>query len=162
MRPDVAALRELDALVRHLGDQLAGYRRRALAAEARVRDLEAALQASRREGDALRLAADAATGQAGQIRAERDALAAELAEVRVAVAAAAVAASAPRHGAEAATAPDVTSRGSPGAAGNGREALLRENEALRARLAEARDRTRQLMDRVRFLRQQLLHGVDQR
>jgi hypothetical protein len=56
----------------------------------------------------------------------------------------------------------VTSRGSPGAAGNGREALLRENEALRARLAEARDRTRQLMDRVRFLRQQLLHGVEQR
>ena len=40
MRPDLAAFRDLEVLVRHLSDQLAGYRRRALLAEARVRDLE--------------------------------------------------------------------------------------------------------------------------
>ena len=40
MRPDLAAFRELDTLVRNLSDQLAGYRRRALAAESRVRELE--------------------------------------------------------------------------------------------------------------------------
>lgn len=38
--PDVKAFRELDALVRHLGDELAGFRRRALQAEGRVRQLE--------------------------------------------------------------------------------------------------------------------------
>ncbi|MBK8249413.1 MAG: hypothetical protein IPK85_18750 [Gemmatimonadetes bacterium] len=36
------ALRQLDALVRALGDELAGFRRRAQAAEARVRALEGA------------------------------------------------------------------------------------------------------------------------
>ncbi len=45
MRPDVAAFRELELLVRHLSDQLAGYRRRALGAEARVRELEQRTQA---------------------------------------------------------------------------------------------------------------------
>lgn len=34
---------ELERLVRHLGDELAGFRRRALQAEARVRELEEAL-----------------------------------------------------------------------------------------------------------------------
>ena len=36
-----AAFSELDQLVRHLGEELAGFRRRALHAEARVRELEA-------------------------------------------------------------------------------------------------------------------------
>jgi hypothetical protein len=40
--PDVLAFRELDGLVRHLGEELAGFRRRALQAEARVRQLEEA------------------------------------------------------------------------------------------------------------------------
>jgi hypothetical protein len=40
--PDVLAFRELEGLVRHLGDELAGFRRRALQAEARVRQLEEA------------------------------------------------------------------------------------------------------------------------
>jgi hypothetical protein len=35
-----AAVRELDALVRHLADELANFRRRALTAEARIKDLE--------------------------------------------------------------------------------------------------------------------------
>lgn len=39
-RPDVAAFRELDALVRSLGDELASMRRRALLAEARLKELE--------------------------------------------------------------------------------------------------------------------------
>jgi hypothetical protein len=39
-RPEVLAFRELEQLVRHLGDELAGFRRRALVAEARVRELE--------------------------------------------------------------------------------------------------------------------------
>lgn len=44
--PDVKAFRELDGLVRHLGDELAGFRRRALQAEGRVRQLEDAGGAS--------------------------------------------------------------------------------------------------------------------
>ena len=40
-RPEIVAFRELETLVRHLGDELAGFRRRALLAEARVRELEA-------------------------------------------------------------------------------------------------------------------------
>lgn len=40
VRPEVAAFRELETLVRHLGDELAGFRRRALLAESRVRELE--------------------------------------------------------------------------------------------------------------------------
>jgi hypothetical protein len=39
-RPEALAFRELEQLVRHLGDELAAFRRRALLAEARVRDLE--------------------------------------------------------------------------------------------------------------------------
>ena len=39
-RPEALAFRELERLVRHLGDELAGFRRRALVAEARVRELE--------------------------------------------------------------------------------------------------------------------------
>ncbi|MDB4899951.1 MAG: hypothetical protein JWN53_1759 [Gemmatimonadetes bacterium] len=39
-RPEVAAFRELEMLVRHLGDELAGFRRRALVAEARIRELD--------------------------------------------------------------------------------------------------------------------------
>jgi uncharacterized protein (DUF3084 family) len=40
VRPEVTAFRELEMLVRHLGDELAGFRRRALLAEARLRELE--------------------------------------------------------------------------------------------------------------------------
>ncbi len=39
-RPEALAFHELEQLVRHLGDELAGFRRRALLAESRVRDLE--------------------------------------------------------------------------------------------------------------------------
>ena len=40
VRPETVAFRELETLVRHLGDELAGFRRRALLAEARLRELE--------------------------------------------------------------------------------------------------------------------------
>ena len=40
VRPETIAFRELETLVRHLGDELAGFRRRALVAEGRVRELE--------------------------------------------------------------------------------------------------------------------------
>jgi hypothetical protein len=39
-QPDNAAVRELDVLVRHLADELANFRRRALTAEARIKELE--------------------------------------------------------------------------------------------------------------------------
>ena len=39
-RPDVEAFRELENLVRTLGEQLAGYRSRALAAEERLRHID--------------------------------------------------------------------------------------------------------------------------
>ena len=39
-RPEALAFRELEQLVRHLGDELAGFRRRALVAESRIRELE--------------------------------------------------------------------------------------------------------------------------
>jgi len=41
-RPELQAFRELETLVRHLGDELATFRRRALSAEARLRELDAA------------------------------------------------------------------------------------------------------------------------
>ena len=40
--PEFAAFAELEQLVRNLGEELAGFRRRALAAEARLKTLEAA------------------------------------------------------------------------------------------------------------------------
>ena len=85
-RPEGRAFKELHQLVHHLGDELASFRRRALHAEARVKDLESALPAG----------------------------------------------------------------------GKGSGELARENTELRARLDAATARTRQLLDRVRFVRQQ--HG----
>ena len=38
--PEMAAVSELGRLVRHLGDELAGYRKRALAAEARLKTFD--------------------------------------------------------------------------------------------------------------------------
>jgi FtsZ-binding cell division protein ZapB len=87
-RPDLVAFRELEQLIRALGDEMAGWRRRAHEAEARLKELEA---------------------------------------------------SAPR-------ASEAPSRG--------RSALERENEELKSRLETARVRTKALLDRLRFLRQQ--------
>lgn len=85
--PERAAYIELEQLVKHLGDELAAFRRRALQAEARVKGFEA-------------------TGVKGQMSPER------------------------------------------------LQYLERENAGLNTRLEAARARTQQLIDRVRFLRQQ--------
>jgi uncharacterized protein involved in exopolysaccharide biosynthesis len=87
VRPEVAAFAELEQLVKHLGDELASFRRRALQAEARLKTLES-------------------SGIKGSVSPERA------------------------------------------------QFLERENAGLTKRLATARDRTQQMIDRVRFLRQQ--------
>jgi hypothetical protein len=91
-RPEIVAFRDLEQLVRHLGDELAGFRRRALLAESRLRDLETEEQA-----------------------------------------------------------PDVTQQR---ALDDRVTELEHENAVLRARLESATERTRQMLERVRFIRQQ--------
>ncbi len=87
---DAAAFRDLEALVRNLGDELASMRRRALLAEARLKELES-------------------TGSDGPVQ--------------------------PRLA-------DRIAR------------LERENGQLRERLDKARERSKVMLDRVHFLRQQ--------
>ena len=87
-RPEVAAFHELEMLVRNLGDELASFRKRALSAEARAKELESASEGMT-PAEALRL-----------------------------------------------------------------RKLEDENAELRKRLATASERTRQMLDRMRFLRQQ--------
>jgi hypothetical protein len=87
VRPEIAAFAELEQLVKHLGDELASFRRRALQAEARVKSLES-------------------TGVKGVVSPERV------------------------------------------------QFLETENAGLTSRLDAARARTQQMIDRVRFLRQQ--------
>jgi hypothetical protein len=91
-RPEIVAFRDLEQLVRHLGDELAGFRRRALLAESRLRDLETEEQA-----------------------------------------------------------PDVTQQR---ALDDRVTELEHENAVLRARLESATEHTRQMLERVRFIRQQ--------
>ena len=87
VRPEKAAFGELEQLVKHLGDELASFRRRALQAEARLKSLES-------------------TGVKGVVSPERV------------------------------------------------QFLERENAGLTNRLEAARTRTQQMIDRVRFLKQQ--------
>ena len=91
-RPEIVAFRDLEQLVRHLGDELAGFRRRALLAESRLRELETEERA-----------------------------------------------------------PDVTQQR---ALDERVTELEHENAVLRARLESATERTRQMLERVRFIRQQ--------
>jgi hypothetical protein len=97
VRPEIAAFRELEELVRHLGDELAGFRRRALLAEARVRELEG--------------------NDAKPARQHQRELS------------------------------------------NRCTQLEHENAALKGRLEAATERTRQMLDRVRFIRQQTQAGA---
>ena len=98
VRPEIASFRELETLVRHLGDELAGFRRRALLAEAKLRDAE---------------------GQANTP---------EMLEQR-----------------------ELSDRVNQ---------LEHENAALKARLDAATARTKQMLDRVRFIRQQAQGGSE--
>lgn len=145
MRSDVAAFRELDTLVRNLTEQLAGYRRRALAAESRARELEQQLAGTEGQLVELRAAAeqlqgarDDATVRARQLREQLEAAKAEVTRVQSSFA-------------------EVAARSTPEARD---QELARENERLRGRLAEARERTVQLGERIRFLRQQVSLGAD--
>ena len=85
--PEKTAFAELEQLVKHLGDELASFRRRALQAEARLKSLES-------------------TGVKGVVSPERV------------------------------------------------QFLEKENAGLTSRLEAARTRTQQMIDRVRFLKQQ--------
>lgn len=95
-RPEITAFRELETLVRHLADELAGFRRRALLAEARVREAES-------------------QGTAPVVQEMRD------------------------------LSDRVTQ-------------LEHENAALKGRVDAATARTKQMLDRVRFIRQQAQGG----
>jgi methyl-accepting chemotaxis protein len=97
-RPEITAFRELATLVHHLADELAGFRRRALVAEARVKELE---------------------GQVSQPARQQQ-----------------------RH------------------LGERVSQLEQENAALRERLDSATARTAQMLDRVRFIRQQAQGGSE--
>ena len=112
--PSTAFL-ELQRVVRHLAEDLATFRRRAIQAEGRVRELEQALAAAQ----------ERAAG--GPSRTDREVVIAASEEERQPA------------GAD---------------AGPRLAALERENATLRQRLGGATERTRQLLDRVRFLRQQ--------
>lgn len=90
---DNHAIHELDALVRHLADELAAFRRRALTAESRLKEVES------QDGGVMALDLSARVNQ-----------------------------------------------------------LEEENEKLRIKLDEAAARTKQMLDRVRFLRQQAQTG----
>jgi len=90
---DDHAIHELDTLVRHLADELAAFRRRALTAESRLKEVES------QEGGAMALDLSARVNQ-----------------------------------------------------------LEEENEMLKTKLDEAAARTKQMLDRVRFLRQQAQAG----
>ncbi len=154
MRPEVTAFRELDSLVRSLTDQLAGFRRRAMTAEARVRELDLMLasardaigtaqkelvvtqqEASTLETQIAKARSEVQESESRRLSAERSA-AGQVAEARAAAAATVVAA--PASDAD----------------------LIRENAELRALLEAARERTSQLVERVRFLRQQIGQGAD--
>ena len=91
-RPELKAFRELETLVRSLGEELAVFRRRALEAEAKLKDGGVAPSKGRSGG-----------GASSELHAE--------------------------------------------------------NEALRTRLSRAEERVKQMMDRVRFLRQQVQSQV---
>jgi hypothetical protein len=91
-RPEITAFHELEQLLRHLGDELAGFRRRALLAESRVRELESEE-----------------------------------------------------------TEPDVREQRALSERVN---RIEEENSVLRSRLESATARTRQMLERVRFIRQQ--------
>ncbi len=94
-QPEKRALHELQTLVHHLADELAGFRRRALQAEARLKELES------QDGGA------ANADLAGRVSELED-----------------------------------------------------ENERLQKKLEQAKSRANQMLDRVKFLRQQAQAGGD--
>lgn len=151
MRPEIVAFRELDTLVRNLTDQLSGYRRRALSAESRVRELELQVAAVEQQlADARRETAAVAESREHALAAARESTAvARAAKEALARAEQATAAQPTSHS------PAVISESS---AADG--PMAAENERLKSKLADAKARTTKLAERVRFLRQQLMAGAE--
>jgi chromosome segregation ATPase len=145
VRPEAAAFRELETLVRNLSDQLAGFRRRALAAEARSRELEQILAGMTGKLDEVRQ-------QAEDSQTSRDAALVEARTLEMQLAAA----RADVQRVQAAFA-EVSAKATPEARD---QELAKENERMRSRLDEAREKTTQLTERVRFLRQQIQQGAE--
>ncbi len=145
VRPDLAAFHELDTLVRNLSDQLAGYRRRALSAESRTRELELAVEEQREAAKVSALQLEKATAELSKItealRLEREKAARTKTEQ-------------PSPDLFPVVSAPATSPASPEPL-PGDRALARENAELRTRLEAASVRTRELSERLRFLRQQL-------
>jgi regulator of replication initiation timing len=141
-----AAFLDLETVVRNVTDQLAGFRRRALAAEAQLRDLDRAT---------ARVAELEQAAQEARLRAQ--ALERALAEAEQATARAVAEAAAAAVAAVSAPVPSATI---PGSDMREDAALVAENAELRDRLQEAAERTRLISERVRFLRQQLGNGGD--
>lgn len=150
MRPEVIAFRELETLVRRLSDQLAGYRRRALAAEAKTRGLEQSLERSVEKGEAALSAARAETATVRRLLDDALQNAASWPVGREQGGAPADPALAANAVAIALESVDLSAYGD----------IAVENERLRAKLSEARERTSVLVERVRFLRQQMLQGAE--
>lgn len=167
MRPDVAAFRELETLVRNLSEQLAGFRRRALAAETRARELEQILAGMQGKLDELREQAEGMQQSRDAALLEARTMEAQVATLRRDLTRAQSSASGtPAAAVIGAGVMALPVSGSPGDSvprlvTGGNDASLRaENEQLRGRLAEARERTTRLGERVRFLRQQVSLGVE--
>ncbi len=165
MRPDVVAFRELDALVRNLSDQLGGYRRRALSAESRAKDLQHAADAFDAQLGDLRTnvvlanaARDAAIADATEVVTREIALNDAMQQV-VRARDTAESMLTKRRVADAASAA-IAAATAPGDASPAELLLMQENARLRARLTDARDRTAQMVERVRFLRQQMSTGTE--
>lgn len=145
VRPEAAVFRELDTLVRNLSDQLAGFRRRALAAEARSRELEQILAGMtgkldevRQQVEDMQASRDAAIVQSRTLEGQLLAARAEVQRTQAAFA-------------------ELSAKAVPGALD---EELARENDRLKTRLQDAREKATQLTEKVRFLRQQIGLGVE--
>lgn len=143
MRPERAAFRELDKLVRSLGEQLAVYRKRALAGEARLREVEAKLG-----GDVKLL--QSLHAELAKAKTERDEAISEVSGARREMA------SLKKQFDQAVLEwSEAALRTTP--QGVDKE-LREENERLRTLLEDARQRTGALLERFRFLRQQVGQG----
>jgi hypothetical protein len=148
VRPEVVAFRELDTLVRKLTDQLTGYRRRALAAEAKAKELELSLERAVAKGESALAAARAETAGVRRLLDEARSQAEQITVgATEAMEATDDATPAPKAGIDSA---DLSTYGD----------IAVENERLRTRLGEARERTTVLVERVRFLRQQMMQGSE--
>jgi len=162
VRPETAgrsAFVELEAVVRNVTDQLVVFRRRALSAESQMRELD---QVTAHAAELTKVG-DTARRRIAEL--ERALAEAEQATTQ-AEAAAATAVAQSEAAAATVTANTATAVMASSATGGAHSelvldaALAAENATLRERLVEAAERTRQISQRVRFLRQQIGNGSD--